>query len=320
LSALKHVIEVIDLLESPRVNGEIVKKFFIEKGFDIEIYLETIKGAKGSTDFIKIKIPGTNGKTVGGPAPTLGVIGRLGGVGARPAYIGMVSDADGAIVALASAYKIAEMKKRGDVLPGDVIITTHICSHAPTRPHKPVPMMESPVDIFELLKKEVDEEMDAILSVDATKANWVIKHTGFAITPTVKEGWILKISPDLTDIYIRVTGEPPVVVPITMQDILPFSTPVYHLNSMMQPWLYTSAPVVGVAITAKMALPGSGTGVTNFIALEQATRFVVEVAKDFTMGRAKFYDPEEWEIIIKTHGHIADVMRKGIPSIGGGMS
>jgi len=314
LSVLKQLIEIIDLLEDPKVDGRKVKGFFHEKGFnDIEIDIETIKGDKGSTDFITIKIPGYSGKSVGGVSPTIGIIGRLGGIGARPAFIGMVSDADGAIAALTAAYKIAEMKKRGDILPGDVIVTTHICPNAPTRPHKPVPMMDSPVDIFTLLKKEVRSDMDAVLSIDATKANWVIKHTGFAITPTVKEGWILKVSPDLIDIYIRVVGEPPVIVPITMQDLTPYTTPIYHINSMMQPWLYTSAPVVGVAITAKMAVSGSGTGVTNVVALEQATRFVVEVAKDFTMGRAKFYDENEWDILMKIHGSIRDVLRKGVP-------
>jgi hypothetical protein len=315
MSALKHVLRVVDLLEDPRVNGEAVRRFFEEEGLlgYMEMGVETIRGDRGSTDFITIRIPGREGKSTGGSAPTLGIVGRLGGVGARPAYIGLVSDADGAIVALATAYKIAEMKKRGDVLPGDVVITTHVCPNAPTRPHHPAPMMDSPVDIFTLLKREVTPGMDAVLSVDATKANWVIKHTGIAITPTVKEGWILKVSQDLINIYIRVTGEPPVVVPITMQDILPYSTPVYHLNSMMQPWLYTKAPVVGVAITARMVLPGSGTGITNVVALEQATRFVVEVAKDFTMGRAKFYDEKEWETILRIHGPVDRIMRAGAP-------
>ncbi len=314
MSTLKHVLEVIDLLDDPRVDGEAVRRFLAAKGFDgMRIEVETVRGDRGSTDFVTVLIPGSSGKSSGGSSPTLGVVGRLGGVGARPAQLGLVSDADGAIVALAAAYKIAEMKSRGDVLPGDVVVTTHICPSAPTRPHKPVPMMDSPVDIFTLLRREVRDEMDAVLSVDATKANWVVKHAGFAITPTVKEGWILKVSPDLLDVYVRVTGEPPVVVPITMQDITPYSTPVYHLNSMMQPWLYTKAPVVGVAITTRMAVPGSGTGVTSFLALEQATRFVVEVAKDFTTGRARFYDPEEWETITKIHGPVAEVLRRGAP-------
>ncbi|MCI4435814.1 MAG: DUF1177 domain-containing protein [Ignisphaera sp.] len=315
MSALKYVMEIADLLEDPKVSGKVVKRFFEDKGLlgYMEVSVETVQGEKGSTDFITIRIPGREGKSSGGKAPTLGVVGRLGGVGARPAQIGMVSDADGAIVALAVAYKVAEMKRRGDVLPGDVIITTHVCPNAPTRPHHPVPMMDSPVDIFTLLKKEVTPEMDAILSVDATKANWVIKHTGFAITPTVKEGWILKVSPDLIDIYIRVTGEPPVIVPITMQDLIPYSTPVYHLNSMMQPWLYTKAPVVGVAITTRMAVPGSATGATNIVALEQATRFVIEVAKEFTAGRAKFYDEKEWETLMRIHGPVDRILRAGAP-------
>ncbi|MEM1828821.1 MAG: DUF1177 family protein, partial [Desulfurococcaceae archaeon] len=114
MSTLKHVLEIIDLLENPKINGMGVKKFFEEKDLSMEIKVETLQGPKGSTDFIEIRIPGASGKTRGGSAPTLGVIGRLGGIGARPAYIGMVSDADGAIVALASAYKIAEMGKRGD--------------------------------------------------------------------------------------------------------------------------------------------------------------------------------------------------------------
>ena len=313
LSTIKHVIEIIDLLDNPKIDGEKVMEFFYDKGFmDLKIDVETIKGEKSSTDFITIRIPGVGGKLVGGHAKTLGVIGRLGGIGARPSYIGLVSDADGAIVSLASAYKIAEMRKRGDILPGDVIVTTHICPNAPIRPYKPAPMMDSPVDIFTLLEKEVQEDMDAVLSVDATKANWVIKHTGFAITPTVKEGWILRVSADLLDIYIRVSGEVPIIVPITMQDILPYTTPVYHINSMMQPWIYTTAPVVGVAITTRMILPGSGTGSTNYTSLEQATRFIVEVAKDYTSGRAKFYDEEEWETILKIHGSVRDTMRKGV--------
>jgi len=316
VSTLKYVLEIIELLDDARVNGYIVKDWFISKGLDSKLIdVKRIENSKGQTDFIKIVIPGLRGKHVGhiNSAPTLGVIGRLGGIGARPTVIGMVSDADGAIVALASAYKLLKMSMKGDRILGDVIVTTHICPNAPTKSYKPVPMMDTPVDIFKLLKLEVDSRADAILSIDATKANWVIKHIGFAITPTVKEGWILKVSPDLINIYIRVTGEPPVIVPITMQDILPYTTPVYHINSMMQPWIYTKAPVVGVAITAKMAIPGSASGATNIWALEQATRFVVEVAKDFTAGKAKFYDEDEWRKIIEIHGNISNIMKRGVP-------
>ncbi|HDI02427.1 MAG TPA: DUF1177 domain-containing protein [Ignisphaera sp.] len=314
MSALKHVLEIIDLLEDPSINGEKVVTWFREKGFDrVELYSERISEGDRYTDFVKIVVRGSEGKKSRGSAPTLGVIGRLGGIGARPSLIGMVSDADGAIVALATAYKLAEMSSRGDVLPGDVIISTHICPRAPIKPYKPVYMIGSPVDLFKLLKKEVDPDMDAILSIDATKANWIIKHRGFAITPTVKEGWILKVSPDLIDIYIRVTGETPAVVPITMQDILPYTTPVYHINSMMQPWIYTSAPIVGIAITTIMAVPGSATGATDVWSLEKATRFIIEVAKEFTSRKIKFYDEEEWKKIIEIHGTMKEIMKRGAP-------
>ncbi len=71
---------------------------------------------------------------MGGDAPTIGLLGRLGGLGARPERIGFVSDGDGALVALACAAKLLSMRVRGDVLPGDVMISTHVCPCAPTFP------------------------------------------------------------------------------------------------------------------------------------------------------------------------------------------
>lgn len=306
----------MDLLDDPRVDGDRVREFFRSKGLDryMDIHVERVSGDKGYTDFIKVVVPGTRGKSRGGSAPTLGVIGRLGGIGARPLVKGLVSDADGAIIALAVAYKLADMASRGDSLEGDVIITTNICPSAIVTPHRPAPLMTSPVGLFELLRREVDPQMDAVLSVDATKANMVVKGTGFAITPTVKDGWILRVSDDLINVYMWVTGRQPMIVPITMQDILPFSTPVYHINSIVQPWLYTHAPVVGVATITETVVPGSASGVTNINSLDEASRFVVEVAKGFTAGSIKFYDEREWEVILKVHGEIRPILTKGVPT------
>ncbi len=101
----------------------------------------------------------------------MGIIGRLGGIGARPERVGIVSDADGATAVLSCALKLADMSSKGDVLNGDIIIATHICPSAPAKPHEPVPFMDSPVNMQEMNKWEVDAEMDAILSLDATKGN-----------------------------------------------------------------------------------------------------------------------------------------------------
>ena len=315
MTLVKHILDVIDLLDNPKVNGDNIREFFRDKGLDKYMFInvEHVSGDKGSTDFIKIVIPGSSGKSRGGNAPTLGVIGRLGGISARPSIRGLVSDADGAIVALAVAYRLADMASRGDALTGDVIVTTHVTPNAIVTPHKPAPLISSPVNIFELLRREVDPQMDGVLSVDATKANLVVKGSGFAITPTVKDGWILKVSEDLINIYMWVTGHSPIIVPITLQDVLPFSTPIYHINSIVQPWLYTHAPVVGIATITESVVPGSATGVTNIVSLDEAARFIIEVAKGFAEGKVKLYDEDEWNTIMKIHGSIREILIRGSP-------
>ncbi|MBC7094444.1 DUF1177 domain-containing protein [Thermococcus sp.] len=309
---LKQVIEAYELLDSAYVDGEKVAQVLKEKGLD-RVEVRRIEGEKGYTDFIKIIVPGKNGKLSGGNAPTLGIIGRLGGIGARPEMIGLVSDADGAITAIAVALKLADMRKNGDVLDGDVIIATHICPNAPTQPHDPVPFMGSPVDMATMNKYEVDPMMDAILSVDTTRGNRIINVKGFAITPTVKEGWILRVSEDLLDIMQYVTGKMPAVVPITMQDITPYGNGVYHINSILQPAIATNAPVVGVAITAEVPVPGCATGASHEVDIEQAARFCIEVAKGFGKGKVRFYDEEEFKHLVELYGpmnHLQTLGRK----------
>jgi len=298
---LKQVLEVHELLDGADASGDKVASLLRSRGLG-DISVKTIKGERGQTDFIKIRIPGTGGKTAGGSAPTLGVIGRLGGVGARPEMIGIVSDSDGAVTALSVALKLADMMGRGDRLVGDVVVATHICPRAPITPHKPVPFMGSPVDIGVMNREEVDEDMDAILSIDTTKGNRIAKWRGFAITPTVKEGWVLKVSDDLLDIVEITTGRIPRVCPITTQDITPYGTGLDHINSIVQPATATDAPVVGVAITTETAVPGCATGASHATDIEEAARFVLEVAKAHGKGLCRFHDEEEWDLIVRRYG------------------
>ncbi|TFG14864.1 DUF1177 domain-containing protein [Candidatus Thorarchaeota archaeon] len=306
---MKQIIEIMDLIDHPEIDGEAVKEFLVPFGVE-NIDITRLEGDKGKTDVVKVLIPGKNGGESGGDAPTLGIVGQLGGIGARPEVLGLVSDADGAIVALADAMKLATSAKRGDVLEGDVIVTTHVAPDAPTLPHDPVPFMISPVPIMDVLSELVDDRMDAILSVDATKGNRVIKTEGFAITPTVKDGWILKVSDDIINIYERVTGKAAAVAPITMQDITPYGNDVYHINSIMQPWVMSSAPLVGVATTATLPVPGSGGGANYVNGLEGAARFCVEVARDYTSGICKFYREDELDILLNRYGEMASKLRK----------
>lgn len=307
--SLYQTLQVFELLDSAWASGEKVRELLAGYA-NVEVTVKEVKGEKGTTDFIKIFIPGFEGKRLGGSAPTLGIVGRLGGIGARPGRIGMVSDADGAVAAVASALKLAEMQRQGDSLPGDVIITTHICPDAPTRPHEPVDFMDSPVETEEMNQQEVSEEMDAVLSIDTTKGNRIINHKGFAISPTVKEGYILRVSEDLLRVMEMTTGKLPVTFPITTQDITPYGNGVYHLNSILQPSIATRAPVVGVAITAEGIVPGCGTGASHEVDIALACKFAVEVAKEFSRGTCQFFDATEYQHLLDLYGSLAHLQKR----------
>jgi hypothetical protein len=291
----------MELLESAVVTGQDVANEFSKRG-STNWEVQTLEGDHGSTDVISITIEGIHGRRNGGEAPTLGIIGQLGGIGARPAAIGLVSDADGAIVAIACALKLLDLAAAGDRLAGDVIIATHICPHAPTIPHKPVPFMGSPVGVAAFNQAAIRLEMEAILSVDTTRGNFVVNRRGFAITPTVKEGYILKISPDLLGIMSVVTGQPPFVLPLATQDITPYGNGIDHINSIMQPAIATDAPVVGVAMTAESVVPGCASGANQPMDIEMAVRFCLEVAKGFGRGVCQFFDAAEYQKILARYG------------------
>ena len=293
---LREIMELMELLDTHKADGSVVAEWLAGVGLE-EVEVTRVEGKDGATDFIKAEIRGLDPS-----GPTLGIIGQLGGVGAFPRKLGLVSDADGAIVALASAAKLAKMRKQGDLLKGHVIVTTHICTCSPIIPHKPTPFMGSPVDMHTMNRYEVDQRMEAILSVDTTKGNRIVNHPGFAITPTVKEGYILRVSNDLLDIMEAVTNEMPVVVPISQQDITPYGNGLYHLNSILQPSTATAAPVVGVAITASIPVPGCATGANQPFWLERAARFCVEAAKAFTLRQCRFYDPDEYQRLVELYG------------------
>ncbi|MGI4779141.1 MAG: DUF1177 domain-containing protein [Janthinobacterium lividum] len=307
--SLAQTLQVFEALDTAHAGGHTVVAL-LAAYTEVEVTVATISGKKGSTDFVRIVIPGAAGKLAGGTAPTLGIVGRLGGIGARPTRIGLVSDADGAIAAVATALKLAHMRTQGDGLPGDVVVATHICPDAPTRPHEPVDFMDSPVETEDMNEQEVSAEMDAVLSIDTTKGNRIVNHKGYAISPTVKEGYILRVSDDLLRIMETTSGRPAVTFPITTQDITPYGNGVYHLNSILQPSIATSAPTVGVAITSESVVPGCGTGASHETDIALAVKFAVEVAKEFTRGTCTFFDADEYALLQKLYGSLAHLQRR----------
>ena len=306
----RQVLDAFDLLDSARADGARVEQALRDAGVS-QVTSTRAQGEQGSTDFVRALVPGTRGKHAGGDAPTLGILGRLGGVGARPERIGFVSDGDGALVAIACALKLGAMAINGDRLAGDVIVATHVCPTALVRPHDPVPFMISPVDMAQMNRHEVDPRMEAILSVDTTKGNRIVNLRGFAISPTVKQGYILRVSEDLLDLVQNVTGRLPAVFAITTQDITPYGNGLFHLNSILQPAVATVAPVVGVAITTEVPVAGSATGASHLDDVESAARFCLEVAKAFGAGTCRFYDESEFERIRALYGDMSHLQTLG---------
>ncbi|MFH8885104.1 DUF1177 domain-containing protein [Streptomyces californicus] len=310
---LKYVLDIVELLDDPQVTGKTVVGYLDAaagaEGSSAQV--TTVMGDQGSTDFVLVRIPGSRGRASGGDARTLGVVGRLGGIGARPEVTGLVSDADGATAALAAAAKLLDMRRRGDVLPGDVVVATHICPSAPTEPHDPVPFMGSPVDIATMNRHEVTADMEAVLSIDTTKGNRIINHKGLALSPTVKEGWVLRVAEQLGELLAVVTGEPLVTYPVTTQDITPYGNGVHHINSILQPATATTAPVVGLAVTSAAAVPGCQTGASHESDIASAARYAVEVAKGFGAGSLDFHDPVEFDNLVHRYGSLAHLQTLG---------
>lgn len=309
---LKYVLDIVELLDDPQVNGKTVVEYLDAaagaEGSSAQV--TTVTGDQGSTDFVLVRIPGSRGRTSGGSARTLGG-GRLGGIGARPEVTGLVSDADGAAAAVATAAKLLDMRRRGDVLPGDVVVATHICPNAPTEPHDPVPFMGSPVDIATMNRHEVTDDMEAVLSIDTTKGNRIINHKGLALSPTVKEGWVLRVSEQLGELLAVVTGEPLVTYPVTTQDITPYGNGAHHINSILQPATATAAPVVGLAVTSAAAVPGCQTGASHESDIASAARYAVEVAKGFGAGNLDFHDAVEFDNLVNRYGSLAHLQTLG---------
>ena len=241
-----------------------------------------------------------------------GLLGRLGGLGARPERIGFVSDGDGALTALACAAKLVSMHARGDVLAGDVVISTHVCPHAPTFPHEPVAFMGSPVATADVNREEVGgAQLDAVLVVDTTKGNRIMNERGFMISPTVKEGCILRVSEDLVSLMEIATGRRARTYPLSTADITPYGNGLYHLNSILQPCTATDAPVVGVAVTTETAVPGCATGATHLGDLGEAGSFMIEVAKAFGEGKCAFYDEGEFVRFVARYGSMRHLQGMG---------
>ena len=297
---LREIFDVLDFLDDARNGAEPFVELLPTGPQTIEI--TPFESDLGTTDFIKILFPGTSGKASGGKAPTTGIIGSNGGLRLPGPYPGLASDADGCIVGLATALRLARLRNRGQQPAGDILVSTHICQQARPVPHDPYPFVMSPLPSSEKHPRLVDARMDAILTPETCKSNKMLSHLGFAVTPPVREGFILRPHASILHIMEMVTGKAPVVFPITMQDVTPYELGVHHICGMVLPSIFSTAPVIGVPLVTASQTHPAATGTQQPMVLESTARFCLEVAIALGNGDCEFYYASDFEGMVESFG------------------
>ena len=302
----REIIDTWSLIDRPDSGGQVIADYFASQISRPELQprVDRVDGDAHSTDVVRWAIPGRAGKSSGGDAPTLAVVGRLGGTGVRPNKEGTVSDSDGAVIAIATALKLARAVEYGEPTSGDVEIITQICPSAPIRDYPVRGQMDSPVPVDDLLQRfESPSSADALISVDTPRSHYLLNHTGIAVTPTLINGVIMRVSEDLMNLLAQVTSEPPVALPITMQDITPISSGQFRINSIMQPGNYFDGPMIGLASISRHPIKGTTTGASRPENLEAGARFCVEAARRFGRNELNFVDHQQYEAFTSQYGN-----------------
>ncbi|WP_270934085.1 DUF1177 family protein [Falsiroseomonas oryzae] len=297
---LKEILDVLDFMTAPRASVEDFLRMLPPGAHSHTTEVVEVDGRR--MDFLKILFPGRRGRSAGGNTRTLGVIGSLGALRVPGDNQALVSDADGCLVALAVALRLARMAAKGQVLASDVLISTQLCHDGRAEPHDPYPFVMSPIPSRLKHPRLVDPRMDGLVVVETCKSNKLVSHKGFAITHVAKEGMLLRLHANLIHIQEMVTGRLPVIFPVSQQDLTPYETGIHHVCGMMLPALYTDAPVLGVPMVTEAQTWPAWTNVQHASEMDQAGRFCLEVATRFGLGECEFFYEADYEAMKKFYG------------------
>jgi hypothetical protein len=297
---LQEILDILDFMTTPRASVADFAKLLPAGTHSLRSDELVVEGREMT--FVKILFPGRRGKSTGGNTRTLGVIGSLGALRVPGENLALVSDADGCLVALALALRLARMAAKGQVLANDVLISTQLCHDGRAEPHDPYPFVMSPIPSRLKHPRLVDPSMDGLVVVETCKSNKLVSHKGFAITHVAKEGMLLRLHANLIHIQEMVTGRLPVIFPVSQQDLTPYETGIHHVCGMMLPGLYTDAPVLGVPLTTEAQTWPAWTNVAHAPELDQAGRFCLEVATRFGLGECEFFYEDDYQAMKRFYG------------------
>lgn len=305
--SLSQTLTLCNLIDNRSIKGQDVVDLFSQYP-GIIASTHRVVSSKEIVDFIRVVIPGKNGKLCHGEAATLSIIGRYDHCQSQQYNEPVSAVAGGGVISLTCALKLAEMQSKGQFLAGDVIVTTHLYPDGFPFPHGSVDIIHSMMDIETMNAHEVDQTADAFLSIDSQKDQQILKYNRYAISPTVKQGYILSVSEDLLRIMTQSHGLAAATFPITTQDIAPYGNGIHHFNRILQPAIATDAPVVGIMLAS--AEPSTSTHTNNELDTSAVVKFIIQVANEFGQGTCSFFDYYEFTLLKSLYGNMSHLQMR----------
>lgn len=309
---LEQLSKAFNSCDMPEVNGTRLVEYLNSLGA-CEVQVLDVCGLNRTYKTLKVTISGTHGAISGGNSPTLGIIGQCGGQSLSQKTKEHIPDYIGTNVVLFAAARILKMIKSGNTLRGDVILSVQISSDSPA---SVTSKCKEPCKKA-LTHSEVSLLMDAVISIGSYRGGKIGNSKGIAISPTVKEGYILKTSDDLWNLAKRKMGVSPMGLPLSQQDIIPFEKGLPQAHTILQPSTATSAPVIGIAIQNEMI---SGKRIDTSLLekieisehiIESMGHFLVDVATAFTNNECSFFDEQEYTLLRTSYGDMSHFQHIG---------
>lgn len=292
-----EIIELADLLSQNDFGSNELVDYLKSVGpADAEIQL--VHTVDSSIEILKVIIKGTEGAFSGGTRPTLGIVSQLSNCKSTIEGIGCIDMNAGVFSVLVAAYELLHITKTEGGILGDVMFAVFIGSDV-------TPKLRALISFLSDNSFGISQHMDAVLSVGTSKFFERENDGSIAVSPTVKEGYILKISDDILDVFSRQSNQAIEALTITQQDIIPTEKGMTQRTNLLQPSTKTSAPVVGISIGSSAALSNEDGRVVSLKDIGRIATGCLDIARSYGANECVFYDEEEFTELRVSYGNMS---------------